>query len=48
MSKIEYVKVNEVYSRIKCETSLLFELIDSFAIFVDGYKFMPAYKKGVS
>lgn len=44
--KIRFEKVNEVYSKIICEPSLLFELIDDFAIFVDGYKFMPSYKKG--
>lgn len=44
--QIEFQKINEVYSRIRCETSLLFELIDDFAFFVDGYKFMPSYKRG--
>lgn len=44
--KVKFQKVNEVYSKIICEQSLLFELVDDFAVLVDGYKFMPAYKKG--
>lgn len=44
--QVRFEKVNEVYSKIICEPSLLFELIDDFSIFVDGYKFMPTYKKG--
>ena len=35
---------NEVYSKIICEPSIAMELSEHFSFFVDGYRYMPAYK----
>jgi superfamily II DNA or RNA helicase len=40
-------KVNELDIFIDADRSILYEISDHFTFFVDGYKWMPAYKKGV-
>jgi len=37
-------KKNDVYAFIECDRSIAEELNDFFSFFVDGYRFMPAYK----
>jgi len=44
-STINAVKINESWLHIDCERSIAHELFDYFSFFVDGYKFMPMYKK---
>lgn len=46
MSKevVTAVKINETYLHIDCSRSVAYELIDYFSFYVDGYRFMPAYK----
>jgi superfamily II DNA or RNA helicase len=43
---VKIVKINEVYSQIQCADDLLYQLVDEYAKFVEGYKYMPLYKKG--
>lgn len=46
MEKIFVEKINEVYLRVTSEQGVEHELSEYFSYFVDGYKFMPAYKIG--
>lgn len=41
---ITFEKVNEAYSRIKCDSGILYTLADKYSVFVDGYRFMPKFK----
>lgn len=44
MEKIIIKKLNDVYLKVECDTSIRQELSDYFTFYVPGYKFMPAYK----
>lgn len=46
MSKIVFKKVNEVYSQILCDDSILYSLADEYALYVQGYRFMKLFKEG--
>jgi hypothetical protein len=43
-SDITLHKVDEVYMRIECEKSILWELSDAFSFEAPGVKFMPAFR----
>lgn len=40
-------KNDSLFAKIKCEQQIANEIYDYFSFFVDGYKFMPKYKKGL-
>lgn len=42
---ISVKKINEVYLHIDCSRAVAYELIDFFSFYVEGYRFMPAYKE---
>lgn len=38
--------VNQLYTRLDCDSGLGYELAEEFSFFVPGYKFMPSFKNG--
>lgn len=38
--------VNQLYTRLDCDSGIGYELAEEFSFFVPGYKFMPSYKSG--
>lgn len=44
MDKLVVKKINEVYCKIECDSSIAKELNEHFSFQVPGYQFMPAYK----
>lgn len=42
--KIHYK--NELHVRLECSVGVAYEISEAFAFFVNGYKFMPAFKAG--
>lgn len=47
METVKIRKLNEVYNKIECESSIAYELNDYFTFDVPGAKFMPAYRNKV-
>lgn len=46
MSDITIHYRNELKAYIQCDPSVSYEISEAFAFYVNGYKFMPAYKAG--
>lgn len=48
MRRVQIIKVSELYIRVICheDKGLSFDFYDHFSFFIDGYQFMPSYKKG--
>lgn len=44
MDKLVVKKINEVFCKIECDSSIAKELNEHFSFQVPGYQFMPAYK----
>jgi len=40
-------RYNEVYSKIDCEPSIAMELSEKFSFYVNGYRYMPAYRNRI-
>jgi len=38
--------VNQLYTRLDCDSGLGYELAEEFSFYVPGYKFMPSFKSG--
>lgn len=47
MSDMIISKLNESFLRVKCDTDLAMEISEAFTFQVPGYKFTPAYKRGI-
>ncbi len=46
MSDIILHYKNELHARLECSVGISYEISEAFAFFVNGYKFMPAFKAG--
>ena len=43
---IHITKDSESYIHVECDEGIAMELADRYTFYVDGYRFMPAYRKG--
>lgn len=47
MERIELIKINQSLIGVRADDGICMELSLAFSFYVDGYKFMPAYKNGL-